>query len=104
MVVWCLVLFGIGAAAFLDTHYNYGHIFRQVNAVLFMSMSLAILYRITTKVRIGAREALEAKLADALTRIESLQSQMKPSGSIAAPDIATHAESTTEPQEELRTA
>ena len=45
MVVWCLVLFGLGAAAFLDTQYNYGLIFRQINAVMFMSMSLAILYR-----------------------------------------------------------
>ena len=97
MVVWCLVLFGLGAAAFLDTHYNYGHIFRQVNAVLFMSMSLAILYRITTKVRIGARETLEAKLADAHDQIESLNAQIT-AGASGEPGSTT-----TEPQEELET-
>lgn len=86
MVVWCLMLFGLGAVAFLDTQYNYGLIFRQVNAVLFMSMSLAILYRITTKVRTGAREALEAKLMAAQEEVESLKTQLKYNGN-ATPSI-----------------
>lgn len=98
MVVWCLMLFGLGAAAFLDTQYNYGLIFRQVNAVLFMSMSLAILYRITTKVRAGEREALEAKLAAAQNEIESLQTQLKHGGVTGSAPVTADT-----PHEELKT-
>lgn len=97
MVVWCLVLFGLGAAAFLDTQYNYGLIFRQVNAVLFMTMSLAILYRITTKVRAGEREALAAKLAAAEKEIESLRTQLQGSGTHVRVTGASE-----QPQEELK--
>jgi hypothetical protein len=104
MVVWCLVLFGLGAAAFLDTQYNYGLIFRQVNAVLFMSISLAILYRITTKVRIGERETLEARLAEAQDRIASMNAQMKTSGDDAPSASGVLTEAVSEPQEELNTA
>jgi len=75
MVIWCLVLFGLGAVAFLDTQYNYGQIFRQVNAVLFMAVSLALLYRITVKARIGAREALLAKIRSTEQEIDALKSQ-----------------------------
>jgi hypothetical protein len=104
MVVWCLVLFGLGAAAFLDTQYNYGLIFRQVNAVLFMTMSLAILYRITTKVRLGARETLEAKLGLAQQEIETLRSEITATGRTPAAVSHSTIGSTPAPQEELERA
>jgi phage-related holin len=36
MLVWCAILFLIGVAAFLDSLFNYGEIFRQVNSVFFL--------------------------------------------------------------------
>ena len=101
MIVWCLVLFGLGAAAFLDTQYNYGLIFRQVNAVLFMTMSLAILYRITTKVRAGEREAKDAKLAAMQQEMDALKTQLRQAG--GSPAAVASAEMTAEPQKELKT-
>ena len=51
MFVWCSVLFFLGIMAFLDSLFNMGEIFRQVNSVLFMLISLALLIRTTTKLK-----------------------------------------------------
>jgi hypothetical protein len=71
MLVWCAILFGLGILAFLDSLFNYGEIFRQVNSVLFMLVSLGLLIRTTTKIRRAALEkqvermnALEAELTE----------------------------------------
>lgn len=64
MLVWCAILFGLGILAFLDTLFNYGEIFRQVNSVLFMLVSLGLLIRTTTKMRHGAREKLGERMAN----------------------------------------
>jgi hypothetical protein len=71
MLVWCGILFGLGIMAFMDSLFNYGEIFRQVNSVLFMLVSLGLLVRTTTKIRRAAVEkqvdrlnALEAELSD----------------------------------------
>lgn len=71
MLIWCAILFGLGILAFMDSLFNYGEIFRQVNSVLFMLVSLGLLVRTTTKIRRGAIEkhverlnALESELSD----------------------------------------
>ncbi len=45
MLTWCVVLFLLGVAAALDSVFNYGEIFRRVNAHLFMLVSLGLLVR-----------------------------------------------------------
>jgi len=51
MFIWCTIMFLLGIAAFLDSIFNYGEIFRQINSVLFMLISLALLIRTTTKMK-----------------------------------------------------
>jgi len=46
MLWWCTILFVLGVLAFLDSIFNYGEIFRQVNSLLFMLISLGILLRL----------------------------------------------------------
>ena len=70
MLTWCALLFALGVMAFLDTLYNYGNIFRQVNSVLFMLVSLGLLVRTTTKMRLRITEGY-------LARIEKLEKELK---------------------------
>lgn len=56
MLIWCGILFTLGITAFLDSLYNYGEIFRQVNSVLFLLVSLGLLIRTTTKMRLRTME------------------------------------------------
>ncbi len=70
MFVWCTLLFLLGIAAFLDSIFNYGEIFRQINSVLFMLISLALLIRTTTKMK--AR-----KMEGYINRIENLEIQIR---------------------------
>jgi hypothetical protein len=70
MFIWCATLFFLGIAAFLDSIFNYGNIFRQLNSVLFMLISLGLLVRTTTKMRAQKIEKYES-------RIESLERQLK---------------------------
>jgi cell division protein FtsB len=51
MFIWCGLLFFLGVMAFLDSVFNMGEIFRQVNSVMFMLVSLALLVRTTTKAK-----------------------------------------------------
>jgi len=69
MLTWCAILFLLGIAAFLDSIFNYGEIFRQVNSVLFMLVSLALLVRTTTKIRMR-------KIEKYITRIEELEQKL----------------------------
>ena len=46
MYVWCIVLFCLGILAFLDTIFNMGEIFRTVNSILFMLISMGLLVRV----------------------------------------------------------
>jgi len=70
MLTWCALLFVLGVTAFLDTLYNYGNIFRQVNSVLFMLISLGLLVRTTTKMRLRITEGY-------IARIEKLEKDLK---------------------------
>lgn len=62
MLVWCAVLFSLGMLAFLDSLFNYGEIFRQVNSVLFMLVSLGLLVRTMTKRRMQTYEQQAARI------------------------------------------
>lgn len=70
MLTWCGLLFTLGIAAFLDSIYNYGNIFRQINSVLFMLTSLGLLVRTTTKMKLRTME-------NALKRIEQLENELR---------------------------
>ena len=62
MLVWCAILFTLGILAFLDSLFNYGEIFRQVNSVVFMLVSLGLLIRTTTKMRLRTMEHYAARI------------------------------------------
>jgi len=70
MLTWCALLFALGIAAFLDSIYNYGNIFRQINSVLFMLTSLGLLVRTTTKMKLKTFETQ-------LKQIEQLQAELR---------------------------
>jgi uncharacterized protein YybS (DUF2232 family) len=62
MLIWCSVLLFLGIAAFLDSIFTFGEIFRRINSVLFMLVSLGLLVRTSTKIRLAKREGLEKKV------------------------------------------
>jgi hypothetical protein len=62
MFVWCAVLFGLGILAFADSIFNMGDIFRTINSVVFMLLSLGLLVRTTTKAKEKRVEKLEEKI------------------------------------------
>jgi ABC-type uncharacterized transport system fused permease/ATPase subunit len=69
MLVWCIVLLFLGIAAFMDSIFTFGDIFRRINSVMFMLVSLGLLIRTSTKIRLGKREGYEK-------RIEELEQQI----------------------------
>jgi len=72
MLIWCSVLLFLGIAAFLDSIFTFGEIFRRINSVLFMLVSLGLLVRTSTKIRIGKREGYEKRIAQLEKDIEEL--------------------------------
>jgi protein-S-isoprenylcysteine O-methyltransferase Ste14 len=70
MLVWCCVLLFLGVTAFLDNIFTQNEIFRTINSVLFMLVSLGLLVRISIKKRIGQTESY-------LKRIDELEQQVK---------------------------
>ena len=46
MLIWCTILFLLGVLAFLDSIFNYGEIFRRINSLMFMLISLGVLIRL----------------------------------------------------------
>ena len=75
MFVWCTILFLLGITAFMDSLFNYGEIFRRVNSVLFMLVSLGLLVRTTTKMRIRKIETLEEKISTLQKQINGQKSK-----------------------------
>ncbi len=73
MFTWCAILFFLGIAAFMDTIFNYGNIFRQINSVLFMLISLALLIRTTSKIKLKTKEKFEQKVHNLESQVESLK-------------------------------
>ncbi len=56
MLIWCTVLFILGVLAFLDAIFNYGEIFRRVNSLMFMLISLGVLIRLRAERSRSKRE------------------------------------------------
>lgn len=73
MIFWCALLFLLGVTAFLDAIFNYGEIYRRINSVLFMLISLALLVRTTFKIRSRERETYEERIETLTARIRELQ-------------------------------
>lgn len=77
MLVWCGILFLLGITAFLDSLFNYGEIFRRVNSVLFMLVSLGLLVRTTTKMRMRTIEGYIGKINQLEKEVRILKSDNK---------------------------
>ncbi len=73
MLVWCGILFLLGITAFLDSLFNYGEIFRRVNSVLFMLVSLGLLVRTTTKMRLRITEGYIGKINQLEQEVKKLK-------------------------------
>jgi len=72
MLFWSAVLFLLGIAAFMDSLFNYGDIFRKINSVLFLLISLALLIRTTTKIKTGQLEEYQKKVIDLEDKVAKL--------------------------------
>lgn len=75
MFIWVTILFLLGIAAFLDSIFNYGNIFRQVNSVLFMFISLGLLVRTTTKIKAGKIENYENRITNLEMQIRTMEKE-----------------------------
>lgn len=72
MLMWSAILFILGVAAFLDALFNYGEIFRKINSVLFLLISLAILVRTTTKMKDARIEKYQQQVDDLEQKVNNL--------------------------------
>jgi len=77
MLIWCSVLLFLGVAAFLDSVFTFGEIFRRINSVLFMLVSLGLLVRTSTKIRAAKRERLQKKIEDLERQVAELNRKEK---------------------------
>ncbi len=55
MLIWCVTLFCLGVIAFMDSFFNYGDIFRRVNSIVFMLLSLGLLIRASVMLKQGSK-------------------------------------------------
>lgn len=78
MLVWVGVLFGLGVAAFVDSLYNFGDIFRQINSVIFLLISVGLLVRTTTLKKRGRLENYRGRVEKLERDIKSLANQRQP--------------------------
>lgn len=77
MLIWCALLFILGTMAFTDSFFNYGEIFRSINAFLFMLLSLGLLIRTSTLMKLRKIEKLMERNAE----LENLVGQIDPNAS-----------------------
>lgn len=77
MLIWSALLFLLGVLAFLDSVFNMGEIFRQVNSVVFLLVSLALLIRTTTKSREQRTEKLQNRVFNLEREVSKLQAEQK---------------------------
>lgn len=73
MFVWCTILFILGVLAFVDSMFNMGEIFRKVNSVFFMLISIGLLVRTATKMKIQEHENLRDQLFKLKQQVKILQ-------------------------------
>ena len=72
MLIWCSVLLFLGIAAFLDSIFAFGDIFRRINSVMFMLVSLGLLIRTSTKIRLAKREGDQKRIDELEQKVEEL--------------------------------
>lgn len=77
MLLWCGLLFFLGVMAFIDSVLNMGEIFRQVNSVVFLLVSLALLIRTTTKKKEQRTEKLQHRVFNLEREVAKLQNDQK---------------------------
>ena len=80
MLIWCAILFALGILAFMDSLFNYGDIFRRVNSVLFLLVSLGLLVRTSMKIKLRYIEGLAARIKE----LESITGNKSPQKEDAA--------------------
>jgi hypothetical protein len=85
MLVWCAVLLFLGITAFLDSIFTFGEIFRKVNSVLFMLVSLGLLIRTSTKIRLAQRENTQEKIQQLEARVAELTGSEPHKEKVATP-------------------
>jgi hypothetical protein len=77
MLVWSALLFLLGVLAFVDSVFNMGEIFRQVNSVVFLLVALALLIRTSTKAREQKTEKLQSRVFNLEREVSQLKSEQK---------------------------
>jgi len=77
MLIWSIVLLMLGVAAFLDSLFAFGEIFRTVNSILFMLVSLGLLVRTSAKMRQASREGLLDRMKQLEDQIQELSQKKK---------------------------
>lgn len=78
MLLWIFVLFLLGAIAFVDSVYNFGEIFRQINSVMFLLVSMGLLVRTTTLKRRGRLENYKNRVGRLERDIKTLSNTKSP--------------------------
>lgn len=73
MLIWCSLLFLLGVLAFFDSIFNMGDIFRQINSVLFMLLSLGLFLRTTTKKKLQKLESFKSEIFNLKRKIQTLE-------------------------------
>ncbi len=77
MLVWCGVLFFLGITAFLDSLFTFGEIFRKINSVFFMLVSLGLLVRTSTKMKMKVIEGYIEKIKKLEEEVKVLKEKVK---------------------------
>lgn len=77
MLVWCAVLFFLGIIAFLDSLFTFGEIFRRINSVFFMLVSLGLLVRTSTKMKVKQMEGYIEKIKKLEEEVKALKEKVK---------------------------
>ena len=77
MLVWCAVLFLLGIIAFLDSLFTFGEIFRRINSVFFMLVSLGLLVRTSTKMKMKQMEGYIDKIKKLEEEVKALKEKVK---------------------------
>ena len=73
MLIWSIVLLGLGILAVIDSQVNYGQVFRSANSVLFMLLALGVLIRTKVLGTRGFRERLVRKNIELEARVGELE-------------------------------
>ena len=77
MLIWCAVLFLLGIIAFLDSLFTFGEIFRRINSVFFLLVSLGLLVRTSTKMKMKQMEGYIEKIKKLEEEVKILKEKVK---------------------------